>query len=160
VVHGTKAFLPHIIASGEGQVVNISSIFGMISQPGHSPYNASKFAVRGFTESLRIELSTSKVGVTSIHPGGIATNVAASARVVDDPATRQAHERVVRSFKKMVSPDVAAERIVNGIERNRSRVLITRETHLADVAKRMLPNDLMMKAMAWGYGRYRAKTGT
>ncbi|KZZ60013.1 SDR family oxidoreductase, partial [Oleiphilus sp. HI0123] len=83
VVYGTKAFLPHLEASGEGHVVNISSIFGLTSQPLMSGYNASKFAVRGFTESLRqdLEITGSKVSTTCIHPGGIKTNIAQSARV-------------------------------------------------------------------------------
>lgn len=82
VVHGTKAFLPHIKASGVGHVVNLSSIFGIFSQPGMSAYNASKFAVRGFTESLRQELDMDNCGVSAscVHPGGIKTNIANTAR--------------------------------------------------------------------------------
>jgi short-subunit dehydrogenase len=128
--------------------------------PQQSSYCASKFAVRGFTESLRVELSPTKVGVTSVHPGGIATNIAASSRVADNAQTRAAHARVVRGFKKMVSPDVAAARIVSGIERNKPRILITRESHVADIAKRILPTDLMTQVMVWGYDRYRARTNT
>ena len=83
VVNGTKAFLPHLIASGDGHVVNISSLFGLISMPGQSAYNSAKFAVRGFTESLREEMLAGKrpVKVTCVHPGGIKTAVARNATV-------------------------------------------------------------------------------
>ena len=89
VVHGTKAFLPHLEASGEGHVVNISSVFGLTAQPLMSGYNASKYAVRGFTESLRqdLELTGSCVSATCIHPGGIKTNIARSARLDPSVAT-------------------------------------------------------------------------
>lgn len=159
VVYGCKFFLPELLKADEAHIVNLSSLFGLLGVPQQSSYCASKFAVRGFTESLRIELSGTGVGITSVHPGGIATNIAAASRVADDPATKAAHARVVRGFKKMVSPDIAAERIVSGIDRNKPRVLITRETHVADIAKRFLPNDLMTQVMVWGYDRYRAKTG-
>jgi len=160
VVYGCKFFLPHLLSAEEGHIVNLSSLFGLLGVPQQSSYCASKFAVRGFTESLRVELSPTKVGVTSVHPGGIATNIAASSRVADNAQTRAAHARVVRGFKKMVSPDVAAARIVSGIERNKPRILITRETHVADIAKRFLPTDLMSQVMVWGYDRYRARTNT
>src|SRR5690606_32897425 len=78
VVHGTKTFLPHLIRTGDGHVVNVSSVFGIIAVPGQSAYNAAKFAVRGFTECLREELDLMAVGVsaTCVHPGGIKTNIA------------------------------------------------------------------------------------
>ena len=86
VVYGTKAFLPHLKASGEGHVVNLSSVFGLISVPSQSAYNAAKFAVRGFTDTLRMELEIegAPVSVTTIHPGGIKTNIAKNARI--DPS--------------------------------------------------------------------------
>src|SRR6188474_19890 len=83
VVHGTKAFLPHLIAAGEGHIVNMSSVFGLISIPSQSAYNAAKFGVRGFTDALRIELDVARNGVscTTVHPGGIRTNIAKNARM-------------------------------------------------------------------------------
>ncbi|WP_156498252.1 SDR family oxidoreductase, partial [Oleiphilus sp. HI0043] len=105
VVYGTKAFLPHLEASGEGHVVNISSIFGLTSQPLMSGYNASKFAVRGFTESLRqdLEITGSKVSTTCIHPGGIKTNIAQSARVDKSSmkVTGATKESTLKEFEKM-----------------------------------------------------------
>jgi NADP-dependent 3-hydroxy acid dehydrogenase YdfG len=88
VVHGTKAFLPHLKASGEGHVINISSVFGLVSIPAQSAYNAAKFAVRGFTDALRMELEIegAPVSATPIHPGGIKTNIARSARFAESMA--------------------------------------------------------------------------
>ncbi|KZY93705.1 short-chain dehydrogenase, partial [Oleiphilus sp. HI0072] len=130
VVYGTKAFLPHLEASGEGHVVNISSIFGLTSQPLMSGYNASKFAVRGFTESLRqdLEITGSKVSTTCIHPGGIKTNIAQSARVDKSSmkVTGATKESTLKEFEKMFvhTPDSAAKTILKGVKRNDRRVLI------------------------------------
>ena len=86
VVHGTRAFLPHLLVAGEGHIVNVSSVFGLFSVPAQSAYNASKFAVRGFTDALRMELDLAGAGVscTTVHPGGIKTNIARNARM--DPS--------------------------------------------------------------------------
>src|SRR5436305_3572300 len=107
VVHGTKAFLPHLIGSGNGHVVNISSLFGLIAVPSESGYNASKFAVRGFTEALRQEMLLARhpVGVSCVHPGGIRMSIARSARVPGGDSTE-----VATSFEKIarLSPEGAA----------------------------------------------------
>lgn len=89
VVHGTRAFLPQLLANGEGAVVNVSSIFGLVGTPSNSDYCASKFAVRGFTESLMVELSNSKVQVHLVHPGGINTNI----------ASKPEHEKFAKKFR-------------------------------------------------------------
>ena len=98
VVNGTKAFLPHLKASGNGHVVNVSSVFGLFAQPGMSAYNATKYAVRGFTESLRQELDMEDSGVSAscVHPGGIKTNIAKTARMNESMAkvTGQAPTRL------------------------------------------------------------------
>jgi short-subunit dehydrogenase len=139
VVYGSKLFLPQLLAAEEAHIVNISSVFGLTGAPRQSSYCASKFAVRGFSEALRIELKTTRVGVTCVHPGGIATNIAAASRVLGDARARKNHERFVDLFKAMMPPERAAEHIVRGIEQNRGRVLITRETHVLDLAKRLAP---------------------
>ena len=157
VVYGCKFFLPHLSAAEEGHIVNISSMFGLLGIPQQTSYCASKFAVRGFSEALRIELSNGSVGVTSVHPGGIATNIVADARVSSDAQSPQQHARMVKTFKKMMPPAQAAALIVQGIERNKPRVLITRESHLADIAKRLAP-ALSTDLLAWGYERYRQKS--
>ncbi len=125
VVNGTKAFLPHVIASGDGHIVNISSVFGLIAVPGQSAYNAAKFAVRGFTEALRQEMLVAKhpVKVTCIHPGGIKTNVARNATVADG----EDQQTFAEFFDKQLarhSPEMAAETIVNGVAKGHARVLI------------------------------------
>ena len=125
VVNGTKAFLPHVIASGDGHVVNISSLFGLIAVPGQSAYNAAKFAVRGFTEALRQEMLVAKhpVKVTCVHPGGIKTAVARNATVADG----EDHQTFAEFFDKRLalhSPEMAAETIVNGVAKGRARVVV------------------------------------
>ncbi len=145
VVHGTKAFLPHLEASGEGHVVNISSVFGLTAQPLMSGYNASKYAVRGFTESLRqdLELTGSCVSATCIHPGGIKTNIARSARL--DPsvasATGKPAEKANREFEKsfITSPEKAAAVIVAAVQKNKRRALIGPDARVFDAMVRVAP---------------------
>ncbi|TIC84572.1 SDR family NAD(P)-dependent oxidoreductase [Nocardioides sp. GY 10127] len=131
VLHGTKAFLPHLIASGEGHLVNISSLFGLMSMPGQSMYNAAKFAVRGMTEAVREEMLIAghPVGVTAVHPGGIKTAIARSARV----SAREDQAATAAYFDKKLArttPEDAAETILRGVERNRARVLVGADAHL------------------------------
>jgi len=131
VVHGTKLFLPAIIDSGDGHIVNISSLFGLVSMPDQSFYNAAKYAVRGFTEALREEILIDghKVGVTAVHPGGIKTAVARSARYsAKDDATESA-KFFDEKLAKM-SPEKAAQIIVRGILKNQARVLVGLDAHL------------------------------
>lgn len=145
VVYGTKAFLPKLEKSGEGQVVNVSSIFGLASQPLMSGYNATKFAVRGFTESLRqdLELTNSCVSSTCVHPGGIKTNIAKAARMSDscETATGVSNAAATADFEKLFinTPEKAARTIVNGIEKNKRRVLIGPDAKMFDLLVRLLP---------------------
>ena len=131
VIHGTKLFLPALIESGDGHVVNISSLFGLVSMPDQAFYNAAKYAVRGFTEALREEMLIDghRVGVTSVHPGGIKTAVARSARysVRDDAA---ATAKFFDEKLAKMSPEKAAEIIVKGILKNQARVLVGLDAHL------------------------------
>ncbi|MBL7251561.1 SDR family NAD(P)-dependent oxidoreductase [Alloalcanivorax sp. C16-2] len=144
VVYGTKAFLPHLKAAGEGHIVNVSSVFGLIGVPTQSAYNAAKFAVRGFTESLRqeLELEGGKVSCTSVHPGGIKTNIARNARmakgmehITGDP------EKARRDFEKMfrTTPDEAARTILKGVRGNKRRVLIGSDARAIDSMQRLMP---------------------
>jgi len=145
VVYGTKAFLPKLEAAGDGHIVNISSIFGLASQPLMSGYNATKFAVRGFTESLRqdLELTNSSVSCTCVHPGGIKTNIAKAARMSDscETATGVSNEAATADFEKLFinTPAKAARTIVNGIEKNKRRVLIGPDAKMFDLLVRLLP---------------------
>lgn len=152
VVYGCKAFLPHLLRADEAHIVNISSVFGLVGVPQQSSYCASKFAVRGFSESLRADLQGTNVSITTVHPGGIATNIVASSRVSGDERVRKGHERAVKMFRKMMPPSEAARQIVQGIEEKRSRVLITRETHFLDLAKRVAP-VLSNRLIDWGFKR-------
>jgi NAD(P)-dependent dehydrogenase (short-subunit alcohol dehydrogenase family) len=145
VVHGTQAFLPHLHASGEGHVVNISSIFGVIAMPTQSAYCASKFAVRGYTEALRmeLELSGAPVSATCVHPGGVATNIALASRV-DPEISRmsgldaQAHRERSHRMIQVTSPESAALQIIAGVQRNARRVLVGPDARRLDVWARLL----------------------
>jgi short-subunit dehydrogenase len=141
IVHGTKAFLPHLLKNSSGHIVNVSSIFGMIGVPTQSAYNASKFAVRGFTEALRQELAGSGVAVSCVHPGGIRTNIARTSRFYQAPDGLQDIERYHARFDRLArtSPQKAAAIIVAGIKARRPRILIGRDAHLLDYAQRLLP---------------------
>lgn len=152
VVYGCKLFLPALLAADEGHIVNVSSVFGLVGVPMQSSYCASKFAVRGFSESLLAELGGTRVGVTCVHPGGIATNIAASTKVIGDETTHARHAQIVRQFRKLLPPEKAAEKIVAGIVRSRSRVLITRETYLLDFAKRAFPSGAS-SLLQWSWSR-------
>lgn len=137
VVNGTKAFLPHLIASGHGHVVNISSVFGIISVPTQGAYNAAKFAVRGFTEALRMEMMSRgrPVKVTCVHPGGIKTNVAHNAGQVDGLD----HDSLATSFDRVArtTPERAATVILNGVAKGKARVLIGADARVIDVVSRV-----------------------
>jgi NADP-dependent 3-hydroxy acid dehydrogenase YdfG len=143
VVNGTKAFLPHLIASGDGHVVNVSSLFGLLSVPSQSAYNAAKFAVRGFTECLRQEMLIAgyPVRVTGVHPGGIKTNIARNAARTAAYADGKAMERFERTALRMAPAD-AARVILTGVARNRARVLVGND------AKAL---DLLVRLTGWGY---------
>ncbi len=131
VVHGTKEFLPHLIESGDGHLVNISSLFGLISVAGSSTYNASKFAVRGFTESVRQDmlLAGHPVGVTCVHPGGIKTGIVRNGRVTSG----ESHANVTETFDTKLArmtPERAAEIIVSAVLANKPRQLVGLDAHL------------------------------
>lgn len=146
VVHGTQAFLPHLSASGEGHIVNISSVFGLMSIPSQAAYNASKFAVRGYSDTLRMELemADSPVSVTTVHPGGIKTAIARNARqVIDQWEATDLAERFEKHIAR-TSPDKAARQILKAVERNRRRALIGPDAPLFDLVAR-LPASLSQR---------------
>jgi len=145
VVNGTKAFLPHLIASADGHVVNVSSLFGLLAVPGQSAYNAAKFAVRGFTESLRQEMLVGghPVRVTCVHPGGVRTAIARNAERgpgFDDPAVVARFERTMLRLPAQR----AAETILEGVRRDRARVLVGTDARVL---------DLLVRLVASGYQR-------
>jgi short-subunit dehydrogenase len=143
VVHGTRAFLPHLSRQREAHIVNLSSIFGIIAPPGQTAYAAAKFAVRGFSESLRHELAmaASPVRLSVVHPGGIATNIARNSRIgtgmTDNARRAQSIERFDAVAK--TTPAAAALRIIQGIENNQPRILIGGDARYMDLLQRFRP---------------------
>lgn len=145
VIYGTKAFLPYLKESGDGHIINTSSIFGLTAQPTQSAYNASKFAVRGFTESLRQELDLSNFGVsaTCVHPGGIKTNIAHTAELsanvaslsMDLKKSKASADKIMR-----IPASKAAQIILDGVKANKRRVLIGPEAYGVDMLQRLLPS--------------------
>lgn len=138
VAHGSRAFLPHLIASGDGHLVNISSVFGLIGVPKQSAYNAAKFAVRGFTEALRQEmkLENQPVSVSCVHPGGIRTNIANAARM--GKSENAAAQRKGFDKMAMTTPDKAAAIIVKGILKDESRILVGPDAWGIEAINRLL----------------------
>jgi butyryl-CoA dehydrogenase len=154
VVYGTKAFLPHLKASGEGHIVNLSSVFGLISIPAQSAYNAAKFGVRGFTDSLRMELDIERacVSCTTIHPGGIKTNIARNARMDQSVEALTGNSRDLGSdFDRiaMTTPAKAAQQILAAVQANRRRALIGPDAKAIDLISR-LPAGLYQGVLTRG----------
>ncbi|USG60890.1 SDR family oxidoreductase [Sneathiella marina] len=141
VVHGSKAFLPHFLGRRQGHLINISSLFGLITVPGQSAYNASKFAVRGFTEALGQEVRGKGIGVSCVHPGGILTDIARNARFKRSFSGSQTAEEFSKTFDAMArtSPEQAADAILEGIVKNRRRILIGSDARLLDRLQRLMP---------------------
>jgi NADP-dependent 3-hydroxy acid dehydrogenase YdfG len=139
VVYGTKAFLPHLINSGDGHLVNISSLFGLLSMPSQSAYNAAKFAVRGFTESLRQEMLIAghPVEVTCVHPGGIKTAIARNAGAVAGRDAKQAAQ-FFDSKLAHTSASSAAKSIVRAVIGNRPRAVVGIDAKVLDVLVRLV----------------------
>jgi hypothetical protein len=138
VVNGTKVFLPHLIASGDGHVINISSVFGLFSVPGQAAYNAAKFAVRGFTEALRQEMTLAghPVKVTTVHPGGIKTNIVRNMTAVDSVDKDELSQSFDKKLAK-TSPEKAAKIILDGVRKNRARVLVGADAKALDLIVRV-----------------------
>ncbi len=138
VVYGCKTFLPLVRQAEKGHIVNISSVFGMVSLPTVSAYNASKFAVRGFTESLRQELDGTSVHVCCVHPGGIDTNIARNSRGTINGMSR---EEKAEKFKAVArtSPEYAAKKITKAIQKRKKRLLIGADAHFISALSRLFP---------------------
>lgn len=141
VVHGTKAFPPHLIERGSGSIVNLSSLFGLVAVPTQGLYNATKFAVRGMTEALRHEVEGTGVHVACVHPGGIDTRIAANARFYQGPTGLRDQKESVANFKKIArtSPEKAAEIIIRGIEKKEPRILVGVDARILDLVQRVFP---------------------
>lgn len=143
VVHSTRAFLPHLSRQREAHIVNLSSIFGIIAPPGQTAYSASKFAVRGFSESLRHELqmAASPVRLSVVHPGLIATDIARNSPASTGIADNARRAELIERFDALASkpPAAAAQRIILGIEKNQPRILIGSDARFMDLMQRLRP---------------------
>jgi NAD(P)-dependent dehydrogenase (short-subunit alcohol dehydrogenase family) len=150
-VYGVKYFLPALKQQPRAQIVNVSSIFGIIAPAGQSAYCASKFAVRGFTECLRHELGGTNISVTSVHPGGIATAIARKARL-GASTPKATHTQSVQLFEQVarIPPETAADTILAGVEKRQPRVLIGTDARILDLLQRFRPSTYW-KAMAKRY---------
>ncbi|GLQ07550.1 SDR family NAD(P)-dependent oxidoreductase [Sneathiella chinensis] len=156
VVRMSKAFLPQLIAT-KGHLVNISSLFGLIGYPGQAGYCAAKHAVKGFSESLAIEMSPHGVTVTSVHPGGVRTNIIRKSTIDAPMAGVRNKEQMARSFDQMAETSAAdaAAIIVRGIENGKERILVGRDAVIISLLQRLMPQGykrLLMKVL-WKQGR-------
>ncbi len=162
VVHGTRAFLPHLSRQREAHIVNLSSIFGIIAPPGQTAYCAAKFAVRGFSESLRHELqmANSPVRLSVVHPGGIATNIVRNARTGSGMTDNARRAQSIELFDAVAktTPAAAALRIVEGIEKNQPRILIGNDARFMDLLQRFRPATYWA-TLARRIGKTAAKAG-
>lgn len=159
VVNGTRAFLPILVGQDEGVIVNTSSVFGLVGMPNQSAYCAAKFAVRGFTDSLRQELRGTGVTAVNVHPGGINTNIVRNARFRKDPEGRgRNHEQMVQEFAAitMTQPDKAAEIIHRGVEAGKARILVGPDARVFDMLARIAPTRYY-DVLGWTQSRLRAR---
>ena len=143
VVHGVRAFLPILLRQDSGVIVNTSSVFGLLGIPFQSAYCASKFAVRGFTDSLRQELRGTGVRAVTVHPGGVKTNIARNARYHGDPMGRElTHEEAAQLFEQMAvtTPERAARIIHKGVKAGKSRILVGPDAYLFEALSRLAPS--------------------
>jgi NAD(P)-dependent dehydrogenase (short-subunit alcohol dehydrogenase family) len=143
VVYGTKSFLPMLKESDDAAVVNISSVFGLVGIPTQGAYNASKFAVKGYTEALRLELKNTNITPITVHPGGIKTNIVNNARFRRGANPNESKDDMVKRFNQLTftTPDKAAETILNGVKKKQLKVLIGKDAYLFDWAGRWLPQS-------------------
>jgi short-subunit dehydrogenase len=140
VVHGTNAFLLYLKASPSAHIVNISSLFGLLSLPLQSAYNSSKYAVRGFTEALKMEMAGSNLSVHCVHPGGIKTNITNNAKVSTNAIPKS---QLIADFNKVAktTAEQAADIILAGIEKNQRRSLVGSDAKLLDCIARWFPSS-------------------
>ncbi|HOO39346.1 MAG TPA: SDR family oxidoreductase [Deltaproteobacteria bacterium] len=145
VIYGCKAFLPYLKEAGEAHIVNISSVNGIFTNPTNGPYCTTKFAVRGFTETLCQELRNTRVRVSCVHPGGIKTNIVRNARFYKAAVERLNHEQTSQAFEKYVAfttAEKAAQKIIAGIKKDKHRIMVGPDAYIYDWLKRLFPVGL------------------
>jgi len=157
VVHGTKLFMPHLEKERSAHIVNISSLFGFVAPPGQTAYCASKFAVRGFTEALRHELEDTNIAVSVVHPGGVKTNIANSARIAESSeiTADELEQRLARMNRNLstTTPDRAAEIIIKGIKKRSPRIIVGPDAQLLSWIQRLFPKRYLAIANAISGGK-------
>jgi NAD(P)-dependent dehydrogenase (short-subunit alcohol dehydrogenase family) len=144
VVYGCRVFLPILQKENSAHIVNISSVFGMVAPPEQTAYCSAKFAVRGFTESLRHELEGTNVKISCVHPGGILTNIARNSRIGEK--TPEAYKQQGVEFFDQVAqttPEIAADVIVNGIKKENTRILIGKDAYAISIVSRLFPKKYL-----------------
>jgi short-subunit dehydrogenase len=158
VVHSTRAFLSHLATRPEAHIVNVSSIYGIIAPPGQTAYSSAKFAVRGFSESLRHELqaASSPVRLSVVHPGGVSTNIVRNMRMGAGITDNERRALAIEWFDQIArtTPKDAALRIIRGIENNEPRILIGGDARFMDLLQRLRPATYW-RVMAWWTERTR-----
>ena len=140
VVYGVNVFLPTLIQRDEAYIVNISSILGLMSLPGQAAYNSSKAAVKAYTEALKMELADSSINVSSVHPGGIKTDIAINARTGSN-ISKETKTRLIKQFDKLsyTTSKSASRNIIKGMKRRKRRIVIGIDAKIADILIRIFP---------------------
>jgi short-subunit dehydrogenase len=140
LVNITRLLLPHLLQQAEARIVNISSLFGLVSPPEQTAYSASKFAVRGFSNALRFELQNTQIGVTVVHPGGVATQIVQNSTIPAGATETEIKQKMAENERLLrMPPPRAAEIIVRGIEKNKARILVGYDAKMVSVLERILP---------------------
>ena len=141
VIYGTKSFLPFLQKVDEAHIINTSSIFGTIALPSQSAYNASKFAVRGYTYALRQELAETHIGVTCVQPGGVKTNIVNSSRYIPKDNNAETKEEISTKFESLagLTSEQAAEQILRGVKKNKAQILVGKDARIISWIERIAP---------------------
>ncbi len=141
MVYGTKAFLNHFQERGNGHVINVSSLFGLVAFPNQAAYNSSKFAIRGYTEALALEMEGTGISVSSVHPGGIKTNIVRNARANEANLDGRTKDDIAKDFEQTskTTPEQAAEVILTGVMKGKKRILIGKDARFMDRLQRLFP---------------------
>jgi NAD(P)-dependent dehydrogenase (short-subunit alcohol dehydrogenase family) len=145
VVFGTQAFLPQMRAKDTGRIANVSSVFGLFCVPEQAAYNAAKFAVLGFTDAARHDLANTGIKVTTIHPGGINTNIVRHARLGQGPDAEDRRQEAIVKFEKftMTQPEKAARIILKGVAKGKPRILVGPDAVYMDIIRRLFPSTYL-----------------
>jgi NAD(P)-dependent dehydrogenase (short-subunit alcohol dehydrogenase family) len=140
-IYLTKAFYPYLLEQNAGHIVNISSVFGLVGIEHQAAYCTAKFALRGFTETLRMELTDTNIYTTTVHPGGVDTNIVRNSRLNERIASKETHQTSITRFAKLAitTSDSAARQILNAVEKKQARLVIGKDGRTLDLLARLLP---------------------